>query len=207
MSNKLKWIILPILFFHLSLMQAYASESMDPQGQILGGSLDSPIRIEVFSNFQCTACREYFLRTIKKVLKEYCSVDKACVIYHDFPFKSHKYDREAARYAEAAFRINRETMLKVMEAFYKEQANWSEDGKLKDTIAKALPKDVYEELMQNAKDPGIDTLIDEQYALAMEKGLKATPTTFIFYSGNQQRKAEGHIEYFVMKTFIDAVLK
>jgi hypothetical protein len=61
--------------------------------------------------------------------------------------------------------------------------------------------------MQIAKDPGIDTLIDEQYALAMGKGLKSTPTTFIFYSGNQQRKAEGHIEYFVMKAFIDTVLK
>ena len=207
MLHKLKWKLLPILFIHLSLVLVYASDQMNPPGKIIGGSLDSPIRIEVFSNFECSACREYYLRTIKKVLKEYCSVDKVCVIYHDFPFKSHKYDREAARYAEAAFRINRETLLKVMEALYREQANWSQDGKLKDTIAKALPKNVYEELMQIAKDPGIYTIIDEQYALAMEKGLQSTPTTFIFYPENQQRKAEGHIEYFVMKTLIDAVLK
>jgi protein-disulfide isomerase len=207
MLHKLKWKILPILFFHLSLMQVYASDQMVPPGKIIGGSLNSPVRIEVFSNFGCSACREYYLRTIKKVLKEYCSDDKVCVIYHDFPFKYHKYDREAARYVEAASRINRETMVDVMETLYREQANWSQDGKLKEAIAKALQKDVYEELMQIAKDPGIETLIDEQYALAIDKGLKSTPTTFIFYPENQQRKAEGHIEYFVMKTFIDAVLK
>ena len=206
MLHRLKWIILPILFFHLSLMQVYSSDQMNPPGKIIGGSLDSPVRIEVFSNFGCSACREYYLRTIRKILKKYCSVDKVCVIYHDFPFKSHKYDREAARYAEAAFRINRETMLEVMEALYKEQANWSRDGKLKETIAKALPKNVYEELMQIAKDPDIETLIDEQYALAMEKGLKSTPTTFIFYSG-QQKKVEQHIEYLVLKNFIDPILK
>ena len=207
MLHKLKWKILPILFFHLFLMQAYSSDQRNPPGKIIGGSLNSPVRIEVFSNFGCSACREYYLRTIKKVLKEYCSVDKVCVIYHDFPFKSHKYDREAARYAEAAFRINRETMLKVMETLYKEQANWSQDGKLRDAIAKALPKDVYEELMQIAKDPGIDTIIDEQYALAIEKGLKSTPTSFIFYYSGKQKKVEQHIEYFVLKAFIDSVLE
>jgi protein-disulfide isomerase len=207
MLQKLQWKLLPILFFQLSLVQVYASDQMNPPGKIIGGSLDSPVRIEVFSNFGCSACREYYLRTIKKVLKEYCSVDKVCVIYHDFPFKAHKYDREAARYVEAASRINRETMMDVMEILYKEQANWSQDGKLKEAIAKVLPKNLYEELMQIAKDPGIDTIIDEQYALAVEKGLKSTPTTFIFYPENQQRKAEGHIEYFVMKTLIDAVLK
>ncbi|MEJ2245188.1 MAG: thioredoxin domain-containing protein [Acidobacteriota bacterium] len=207
MLHKLKWKILPILFFHLSLMQVYSSDQMDPPGKILGGSLNSPIRIEVFSNFGCSACREYYLRTIKKVLKEYCSVDKVCVIYHDYPFKSHKYDREAARYAEAAFRINRETMLEVMEALYKEQANWSQDGRLRDAIAKALPKDVYEKLMQIAKDPGIDTIIEEQYALAMEKGLKSTPTSFIFYSGKQQKKVEQNIVYVNLKNYIDKVLE
>ena len=70
MLHKLKWKLLPILFIHLSLVLVYASDQMNPPGKIIGGSLDSPIRIEVFSNFECSACREYYLRTIKKVLKE-----------------------------------------------------------------------------------------------------------------------------------------
>ena len=206
MFHKLKWMLLPIPLFLLFSLQAYPSEPISPRGDVLGGSLNSPVRIEVFSNFGCSACREYFLRTIKKILKEYSSVDKVCVIYHEFPFESHKYDREAARYAEAAYRINRKTMLDVMEALYTEQANWSQDGKLKETIEKALPKDVYEELMQIAKDPSIETMINEQSALAMEKGLKSTPTSFIFYPGKEQ-KVEGVITYLVLKTFIDKVLQ
>jgi protein-disulfide isomerase len=200
MFHKLKWMPFLILFSLLLTVQAYATDPIHPQGLVLGGSLDSPVRIEVFSNFGCSACREYFLRTIKKVLKEYSSVDKVCIIYHDFPFASHPYDREAARYVEAACRINRETMLTVMEALYTEQANWYYD------IEKALPKKIYEELMQIAEDPGIDKSIDEQYALAMEKGLNSTPTSFIYYPGKEQ-KVEGLITYIVLKTFIDKIVK
>ena len=202
MPSKLKWITLPILFILPLIVPAYATNQMEPAGKILGGSLDSPVRIEVFSNFQCTHCREFFLRTIKKVLKEYSSVNKVCVIYHDFPFQSHPYDREAARYVEAASRMSRETLLRVMEALYTDQAEWSENGQLQESIAKVLPKEAFEELLQLSKDPGIDPLIDAQYNLAIEQGLKSTPTSFIFYQGKQQ-KVEALITYIVLKTFIE----
>jgi len=207
MRLKLKWITLPILFFFLlSSIQVYASDQMDPPGKIVGGSLNAPIRIEVFSNFGCTACREFYLRTIKKILREYSNTDKVCVIYHDFPFQSHKYDREAARYVEAASRISQQTMLKVMDALYTNQASWSEDGKLKETIAKELSKNIFEDLMRQAKDPNIEPLIEEQLDLANKNNLKSTPTTFFFYNGTE-KKYQGLITYLVMKTFIDKILQ
>jgi protein-disulfide isomerase len=205
MQLKLKWITLPLLILFLSPMQVYASNQMEPPGIILGGSLDSPIRIEIFSNFGCSACREYYLRTIKKILKEYSSADKVCVIYHDFPFRYHKYDREAARYVEAASRISRETLLQVMDALYRDQLTWSENGKLQETIAKALPKNIFEELMQMSKDPKIDPLIEAQYELAVKNKLESTPTSFIFYTGKEQ-KIEGLLTFIVLKTFIDKIL-
>jgi protein-disulfide isomerase len=205
MQLKMKWITLPLLILFLSPMQVWASNQMEPPGIILGGSLDSPIRIEVFSNFGCSACREYYLRTIKKVLKEYSSADKVCVIYHDFPFKSHKYDREAARYTEAASRISQETLLQVMDALYKNQLTWAEDGKLKETIAEALPDNVFDELMRLSQDPDIDPLIEAQYELAVENKLESTPTSFIYYTGKEQ-KIVGLLTYIVLKTFIDKIL-
>ena len=62
-------------------------------GQILGGSKNSPVKIEVFSDFECPACRELYLVTIRQVLQEYSSKDKVCVIYHEFPLSSHRYSR------------------------------------------------------------------------------------------------------------------
>lgn len=203
-----KWIrtlsaAIVLLLFALSVR---ATEYMEPKGLILGGSLDAPIRIEVFSNFECSHCREFYLRTIKKVLKEYSSADKVCVIYHDFPFNTHKYDRKAARYAEGASRVGPDTLLKVFDAFYTEQATWSQNGELEETLKKALNPEEYKRVLESSEDPEIDTLIEKQYQLATDHGLQSTPTSFIFYPGKEQ-KVEGVITYVVLKGFIDKIIK
>lgn len=203
-----KWIrtlsaaVLLILF----ALSARATEYMEPKGLILGGSLDAPVRIEVFSNFECSHCREFYLRTIKKVLKEYSSADKVCVIYHDFPFNTHKYDRKAARYAEGASRVGLDTLLKVFDAFYTEQATWSQNGELEETLKKALKPEEYQKVLESSKDPEIDALIEKQYQLATDNGLQSTPTSFIFYPGKEQ-KVEGVITYVVLKGFIEKIIK
>jgi protein-disulfide isomerase len=206
MLSKLKWTPLSILFLLLFSIPAYSSEPMKPMGKILGGSLESPVRIEVFSNFGCSVCREFYLRTIKKILKEYSTKDKVCIIYHDFPFSYHKYDREAARYVEAASRISRETMLQVFDALYSDQAEWSENGELQKTLEKVLSKEDFEKIKKLSKDPEIKTLIDAQYDLAIKNGLGSTPTSFIFSPGKEQ-KAEGLLTYLILKSFIDKIVK
>ena len=206
MRHKLKWTTLPILSFLLFTLPVSAKEPMEPIGKILGGSLDSPIRIEVFSNFGCSVCREYYLRTIERILKDYSGTDKVCVIYHDFPFSYHKYDREAAGYVEAASRISRETMLQVFNALYTDQATWSENGHLDKTLEKALSKEDFEKIKELSKDPAIKTMIDEQYDLAIKSGLNATPTSFIFSPGKEQ-KVEGLLTHLVLKSFIDKIVK
>ena len=59
--------------------------------------------------------------------------------------------------------------------------------------------------MEISKDPEIDSLIEAQYQLAMEKGLDATPTTFIFYAG-KEKQVEGVLTYIVLKGFIEQIL-
>ena len=201
-----KRITLRILLLLLFSISGYSSSQMEPAGQILGGSLNAPVRIEVFSNFECSHCREFYLRTVKKILKEYSSVDKVCVIYHDFPFSTHKYDRKAARYAEAASRIGKDTMLNVYDALYTDQAEWSQTGELEKSLQKALPKEDLDKIMEIAKDPGIDPLIEKQYELAIKNGLKSTPTIYVISPGKEQ-KVEGMLEYFVLKSFIDRIVK
>lgn len=203
MLDHSKRAIFLLLFFLLFSLAGISATQMEPAGYILGGSLNAPIRIEVFSNFECTHCREYYLRTIKKILKEYCDQDKVCIIYHDFPFKNHLYDRKTATYAEAAARIGRATLLKVFDALYTNQATWSEDGNIEKVLKAALSENEFEKLMENAKDPAIATLIDKQYDLAVENKLESTPTTFIFDRGEQKSKTSGTIIYLVLKSFIE----
>jgi protein-disulfide isomerase len=56
-----------------------------------------------------------------------------------------------------------------------------------------------------SKDPKIDPLIEAQYELAVKNKLESTPTSFIFYTGKEQ-KIEGLLTFIVLKTFIDKIL-
>ncbi len=180
--------------------------STDAPGQILGGSEDSPIRIEVFSDFQCSACREFYLNTIRRVLQDYSSRDKVCVVYHEFPLTMHRYSREAARYAEAAARLGVPKLLMVMDAIFTDQALWSQDGKLDVSVSKALSRDDLLKLKKIMQDSSIDMAVEREIELGNKIEVKSTPTMLISYIG-KQNKVEGYVIYPVLKQFIDSIVK
>jgi protein-disulfide isomerase len=175
-------------------------------GQMIGGSANSPIQIEVFSDFQCSACREFYLSTVKQVLQDYSSKDKVCVIYHEFPLAMHRYSREAARYSEAAGQLGTQKLLAVMDALFSDQALWSQDGKLEASISKALPREDLLKLKKIMSDPGIDLAVERELQLGIKSEIKSTPTMFISYIGKKQ-KVEGLVTYLVLKQFIDSIVK
>lgn len=190
-----------------SLLWAVQGGSAEPSsGQILGGSKNSPVKIEVFSDFECPACRELYLGTIRQVLQEYSSKDKVCVIYHEFPLSSHKYSREAARYSAAAGRLGRQKLLPVLDSLFMDQAHWSQDGSIEKTVAKALPQEDFIKLKQIMADPSINAEVTKGVELGIQKKVTSTPTMFISYIGKQQ-KVEGLVTYLVMKQFLDSIVK
>jgi protein-disulfide isomerase len=176
-------------------------------GQILGGSANAPIQIEVYSDFQCSACREFYLGTVRQILQEYSSKDKVRIIYHEYPLTLiHKYSRDAARYSEAAARLGVKQLLAVMDALYMDQAIWSQDGKIEASISKALSREDFKKLKSIMQDSSIDLAIEREIDLGNKSQIKSTPTIFIRYTGKQQ-KVEGLVTYVVLKQFIDAIIK
>lgn len=204
MINQSAWklILVPLLWASLAL----GDSPNIPSGQLLGGSPGSPVQIEVFSDFQCSACRELYLGTIRQVLQDYSSKNKVCVIYHEFPLSYHKYSREAARYAEAASRLGLKQSLAVRDALFMDQPQWSQNGNLEASISKALPKEDFQKLKKILQDSGINLAIERDLDLAAKRQIRSTPTMFIRYAGKQQ-KVEGHVPYVVLKQFIDSILK
>jgi protein-disulfide isomerase len=185
---------------------ALGHSSENAPGQILGGTPNSPVRIEVFSDFQCAACREFYLGTIRQVLQDYSSRDKVCVIYHEFPLAGHSYSRIAAQYAEAAAHLGVQKLLAVMDALFMDQAQWSQDGRLDASVSKALSPEDFLKVKGMMKNPGINQSIDREIQLGMQNNIKSTPTMIISYKDKQQ-KVEGIVTYLVLKQFIDSVLK
>ena len=172
----------------------------------LGGGLDAPIRIEVFSDFECPACREFYLNTVRQVLKEYCSLNKVCVVYREFPLQGHKHSRFAARYSKAAQRLGRNQWQTVMEVLYEKQEKWFQDGSVDDVVLNALGADEYFRLKKLLLDPSIDAEIDGEIAMGKKKVVESTPTFFVYAVGKEQ-KVTGIIPYPVLKEFLDTIIK
>jgi len=177
-------------------------------GQVLNGAATSKVRIEVFSDLQCPACRNLFLNIIQPVMEEY--QDKVSVIYYEFPLNMHQYAYPAARYIAAAAELGPQQVLSVYEAIFTDQPYWINDGNLEDSVSKALSTEDFLRVRQILRDENslaeINKKIEKEQSLGRRRGVKSTPTLFISYSGKEE-KIEGALSYQVIKLFLDPVLK
>jgi protein-disulfide isomerase len=190
----------------VGLLPSSAMSSGKTSGHLLGGSLNSPIRLEVFSDFQCSHCRDFYLLTVRRILKEYSSKDLVCVIYHEFPLSINEYSHKAARYSEAVSRLGQKKLLPIYESLFVTQPTWSRDGNVEAAVANALSSEDLQKVKLLLNDPSVNLAIDKEIEYSREKGINATPTSFIYYVGKEQ-KVEGVVTYLVLKQFIDSILK
>ena len=196
-------VLLLCLGAALSMPALAADQSCE---NCLGGGLDAPIKIEVFSDFQCPACRSLYMDTMKQVLKDYSSSDKVCVIYHEFPLAMHAHAREAARYALAARKLGRQQWLAVVDSLYADQPIWSQNGMVQVSVARALSPADFQTLLKIMQDPSINQTIDRDIALGQERKVQSTPTMFVTSLGREQ-KVEQVLPYPVLKNYFDKIVK
>ncbi len=172
----------------------------------LMGTAESPVRIELFSDFQCPSCRSFYLNTVTNLLKEYSAGNKVAIIFRDFPLAMHPVARPATRYALAARSLGHERWLKVIEYLYNCQAEWSYDGKIDQVLSRILTPDEMQTLRGKLTDPAIEQSIDHEVALGTERKVQSTPTLFVTMGGKEQRLVGG-LAFPIMKDFIDRGLK
>ena len=66
------------------------------------GRSDSPITIEVFTDYQCPHCATIYDQIIPMLRADYVQTGKVKMVHRDYPLPMHAYARLAARYANAA---------------------------------------------------------------------------------------------------------
>jgi protein-disulfide isomerase len=203
--NRVAMLLALMILMGLTLTAQAAPADQNCE-QCLGGWADAPIRIEVFSDFQCPACRALFLDTMKYVLRDYASVDKVCVIYHEFPLAAHPYSREAARYSVAAQKLGRQQWVAVVESLYKDQDEWSKTGQVQMAVAKALSLPDFERVLKLKQDPSINEVIERDIALGQKREVLSTPTFFVT-ALNREQKVVGGLPYLTLKQFFDQIVK
>ena len=180
----------------------------EKQAQLyLGGQPSAPIKLEVFSDYQCPVCRLFYLETLKPLVADYASVNKVYIVYHDFPLDMHPYARKAARFALAARRLGREQWLRVTDALYSEQAQWSQDGNIEGALAKVLDPTELVRVKQLAGDPAVEASLNQEVMLGQSRNVTSTPTLFVITDTGRQQRVNSGVPYPVLKDFLDRTLK
>ena len=167
------------------------------------GASSAPITVEVFSDFQCPACKSLHDGVLNQLTIDYVRTGKVRLIYRDFPLPMHPYARLAAQYAVAASRINKYEA--VADAIWKAQGNWSQNGAVESAVASALSPADMQKVKGFMKEPSTEAAIEADVALGKENRIQQTPT-MVITKGIRRFPVAGNVNYGVLKRFIDDLL-
>lgn len=180
-----------------------SSKSTPPEIVKSLGVFTAPITIEVFSDFQCPACKALYEQTLRPLTDDYVATGKVYLVHRDFPLPMHAHAREAACYACAAGRIGKYEA--ACDVLFKRQQEWAADGKVADTVCSVLSPREAKEVRELANDPQIVASVEHDIQLGHTDGVQQTPTMVITYK-NQRYPVTGAVNYDLLRRFLDQLL-
>jgi protein-disulfide isomerase len=185
-----------------SLISVNGVGDIDPNKAL--GSKSAPVTMEVFSDFQCPACKQLFTTTMQRVMNDYVNTGKIYLVHRDFPLPMHAYSRVAASYSRAAAHINKDEVVEV--ALFQNQEKWESDGKVAETVAAVLTPAEMKKVQAIVDSRVLEPLIDKDKQLAQGYAINQTPTTWLHTKSGQAFPVVGFVNYDVLKTFLDQLV-
>ncbi len=182
----------------------------DPDELVFCGVRGAPIRIDIFSDYQCPRCGEFYRDTVKPLADDYTrtnKIDKILIVYHDFPLEMHLYARKASRFALAAAKIGRDRWLRVNDQLYRDQAQWSMDGNIEASLAKVIEPTELVRIANLAARPEIDAEVQNGVLLGQSREIGSTPTFFITSPYGPQQRVAGGVALVTLKDYLDRLMK
>ena len=161
------------------------------------------ITIEVFSDFQCPACKSLHEETIKPLIAEYVDKGKVYLVHRDFPLPMHQYAREAACLACAAGHIGKYDL--VADALFANQPSWSKDGKVQETVTRLLTPADAKKVLALAKSPEIAAEVERDAQKGRDAKLRQTPTLIVMHK-SKSYPVSGVVSFPILRRFIDQLL-
>jgi len=169
------------------------------------GSRNAPVIMEIFSDFQCPACRQLFITTTQRVMDNYVNNNKVFVVHRDFPLPMHAYSRVAASYARAAAHVGKGDAVEM--ALFQNQEKWEMSGDVKGTVAAVLTPVEMKKVQALVDGKTLEPLIDKDRQLAMAVPVNQTPTSIIHTRDGQSYPVVGYVSFDVLKTLLDQLTK
>jgi protein-disulfide isomerase len=191
------------------------------------GNKNAPITMEVFSDYQCPSCGNFYENTLKYMIQDSVAGGQVYFVHRDFPLPMHPYSYMAARWSNAAAKIGKFEV--VDGALFDNQAAWSADGNIEKFVAAAVgPADFkrIKKLMEGCDvnpnvgvkpaafnnigqaDHGclLDSYIEQDKQLAKQIPVTQTPTSVITYKGQRYPAMPGFVTWPILKQFFNSLL-
>ena len=167
------------------------------------GEPHAPVVIEIFSDFQCPACKTLHDDTFQLIMRDYVVPGKVYIIYRCFPLPMHPFGHPCAEFACAAARIGR--YQKVADALFAQQSSISMSGKVEDVVNSVLTPTEAKKVKSLLHDPGVQREIQTDLDEGKLVPVTGTPTLWITHGGKSQA-VSFPINYSLLKSYLDALL-
>ncbi len=167
------------------------------------GPVTAAVRIDVFSDFECPACKALHEQTMKRIKEDYAKHGRLRLVHHDFPLPQHKQARRAAALAAAADRIGKYDL--VADALFKQQDTWSKGGNVEDAVDSVLTPEERKKVREIATDPAIAANIERDIQLGQRMQVSSTPTMIVTHNGKPS-PVVGVVSYPVFSRFLNTLV-
>ena len=169
------------------------------------GSKNAPVVMEIFSDFQCPACKQLFLTTTQRVMDNYVNANKIYVVHRDFPLPMHAYSRVAASYSRAAAHIGKCDAVEL--ALFQKQEKWHANGDVKGTVAAVLTPAEMKKVEGLVESKTLEPLIEKDKQLGQTIPVTQTPTAIIHTRDGQSYPVVGYVSFDVLRTLLDQLTR
>jgi protein-disulfide isomerase len=168
------------------------------------GSPSAPITIEVYTDYECPACRELYLTTLPPLATDFVATGKVRLIHRDYPLPQHQFSKLATKYANAAGQIGKYDL--VANQIFQTQPEWDQNGNVDAAIAKVLsPADMQKVRDLVKTDTKLDDSVTKDVAMGNQDHLTQTPTMEITHNGKREQ-ISGGMPYSILKSYLNKLL-
>src|ERR1051326_2155095 len=168
------------------------------------GNPSAPLRLDLYSDFQCPHCKMLHATVLPSIIKEYVASGKAFLVNHEFPLNGHPYAREAAIFATAAARIGK--YQQVTDAVFQNQNSWAMTGKVWDVVAAVLSPADQKKVQALSKDPSVVGEVERDVQSGMALRVNQTPAMFVT-KGSKQTPWTYWNDYNLFRGYLNDLLK
>ena len=198
----MRLLLYPLLLVG-AIVAATGAPSAQSQSMRAVGPVTAAVRIDLFSDFECPACKALHEQTIKRVKEEFALKGKLRLVHHDFPLPQHKHARQAAILAAAADRLGKYD--EVADVLFRQQESWSKAGGVDAVVDSVLTPEERKQLREIAKDPAILANIERDIQLGQRMKVSSTPTMIVTHDG-KPNPVVGVVTYNVFSKYLTTIV-